>query len=99
MSSPSALIYAGSLMGTGTAIQERRLGFRPKFVKIWNDDGDSGWWSDTLPNASIFERIDTTGVGTLEATGGITPKAAGFDLGDTIMNQATKVIHFIAFGS
>lgn len=99
MSSPSALMYAGSMMGTGAAIEERRPGFRPKFIVFWNDDGDSGWWSETMADASILERIDTTGVATLEIAGGVTPKAAGFDLGDTIMNQATMVMHFMAFGA
>lgn len=97
MSSPSRQVYRGSVKGTGSAINVDVVGFKPGKVTCHNTDGDEMHWQDTLPDAYGWLRIDSSGVGSLEVTNGITPRAGGFTIGaNANINQSGKYIHYEA---
>jgi hypothetical protein len=95
MSSPAHNIVIGSVMGTGSAIDVKTVGFRPKRVEGFNSDGDYFIWQKDMADASMHKRIDSTGVGSVPTSNGITPLADGFRIGaDADLNQNNKRIYY-----
>jgi hypothetical protein len=99
MSSPSIQMEQGSLVGTGADLNFDALNFKPRRVELFNTDGDQAIWYEGMADDTMFKRVDSTGVGSVVATNGITPRAHGFSLGaDADVNQSGKVVHFVAYG-
>ncbi len=92
----------GALSGTGSAIDVKVCGFRPKKVEIYNVTGNcQAVWTDTMADASAQKTVDS-GSGTTDmsfiTSNGITPLATGFTLGaDTDLNVASEIVHWVAW--
>lgn len=96
MSSPAHAIIHGSIMSTGSAIDIKTIGFRPKMVMM-EMGGISTRWQKTMADASAYKRL-ANGAGSLVSANGITPLADGFRIGtDTDINPASPaLIHYTA---
>lgn len=88
---------------TGTAaVVTVTLGYRPQFIKIWNEtDGDAVWEAiDGLADDDAYQILDT-GAGTTDvsllAANGITISDSGFSVG-TGISEAAKVFRYFAIG-
>lgn len=93
--------YTGSVIGTGSAMDVKTLGFRPRSVKVWNVASGglcSLEWNAAMPDASGFKvKPHDTAQTAFITTGGITPLASGFTLGaDTDVNVATEKVYIEA---
>ena len=97
MASGAAKVVRGSFKGTGSNIDITVVGFRPRSVKLWNQSGlATAEWTETMADGSMVKRI-TAGTMTFPTTGGITPLAAGFRLGNGAdMNVSGEKVHFEA---
>lgn len=93
--------YTGSVTGTGAALDVTKLGFRPRYVKLWNVASGGLCtleWIDQMADASGFKELnhDDTQRSVLTSNG-ITPLSNGFTIGaDTDLNVDGEVIHFMA---
>lgn len=99
MSSGVNRVMAGAYIGTGSALNIDIVGFRPKMVQLFNEDGLAvATWTKTMPDAAalkIFNHADTQ-VAYVTANG-ITPRANGFQVGtDADLNTADEVVHWVA---
>jgi len=101
MASGSGRVVRGSLVGTGSAIDVRTVGFRPASVKVHNVTGNCfGHWQESMPDASAQKTVDS-GSGTTDVSlitsNGITPLSDGFRFGaDSDLNAAAEVVHYEA---
>lgn len=97
MASGAAKVIRGSVVGTGSAIDVRTVGFRPRSVKLENVGGNvSARWQHTMADASAALEI-TDGTKSLITADGITPLSDGFTIGaDANINAATELIHWEA---
>lgn len=89
----------GSVTGTGATLEVRKLGFRPRYVKVFNVSADNaaGEWLEGMADASAFKTI-TDGTVSVITTLGITPLSDGFSLGaDTDLNVDGELIRYVAF--
>lgn len=88
----------GTVVGTGSAINIRTVGFRPQVVEVYNvTDLCHAKWTKTMADASAFKTI-TAGTITFITSDGITPLSNGFTLGaDADLNAAAEVVHWIAY--
>lgn len=94
-------VWTGSIVGTGSAINCRKLGFRPKKVKLFNAASGglcSLEWNSAMPDASGFKvKPHDTAQTAFITSGGVTPLASGFTLGaDADMNAAGEVVYIEA---
>lgn len=98
MGSGVSRVMTGSLIGTGSAIDVRTVGFRPQRVVILNVTAPArGEWHDTMADASALKQI-TAGTASFVTTNGITPLSDGFTLGsDADLNTAAEVVHWVAY--
>ena len=87
----------GSFKGTGTAIDIKTVGFRPKTVDLFNVAGTTiGHWTDMMADGSMLKQI-TAGTMSLVTSNGVTPLADGFRVGaDTDMNVSGEQVHWVA---
>ncbi len=96
MGSGYSRTLVGSVNSTNAA-QKVVTGFRPIAVRLWLEDGASGFWEKGMADASAFKRI-TAGTGSFVTADGITPLEDGFTLGaDANLNPASAtVVHYEA---
>lgn len=87
MASSTSRVMRGAVVGTGADLNVRTVGFRPRSVKLINQDSaDEMYWHSYMADASAFKRV-AAGTSSVITTLGITPLAAGFRLGaDTDLN-------------
>ncbi len=87
----------GSVVGTGSSLDVKGVGFRPKKVKLFNVTGlCTGEWQETMADASVVKTV-TDGTISFATSNGITPLADGFRIGaDTDINVAAEVVHWEA---
>ena len=97
MASGTSRVVRGSFVGTGSALNVRTVGFRPRTVKIHNLDGlAKAHWQDTMPDAAGW-KVVTAGTQSYVTSNGITPLSDGFQLGaDADLNVAGEVVHWEA---
>lgn len=98
---PDRVTYTGSVTGTGAALDVTKLGFRPRYVKIWNVASGglcSLEWIDKMPDAYGFKELNhDTAQRSYLTSNGITPLSNGFTIGaDTDLNVDGEQIYFIA---
>jgi hypothetical protein len=91
----------GTVVGTGSAIDVKTVGFRPRSVCLRNTSGNCvGNWQHTMPDAAMQKIVDS-GSGTTDisyvTSNGVTPLNNGFTIGaDGDLNASTEVIHWEA---
>lgn len=96
MSSGVQLSKNGAFYGTGANIDVRTVGFRPRRVELFNEDGlAKAVWTDDMANAAGLKQITA---GTMsKMTAGITPLSDGFRLGtDADMNVSGEKVYWVA---
>jgi hypothetical protein len=94
MSSSAAKTHQGSFVGTGAELDVRKVGFRPRSVRLYNRDGlASAVFIDGMADGTGLKTITA---GTMSAmTVGITPLSDGFRLGaDTDLNVAGETVFY-----
>lgn len=98
MASGVSRVMTGAVVGTGSAINVKTVGFRPRKVELFNvASGDVMEWSNTMPDAYGLKRV-AAGTGSYVTSGGVTPLAAGFTLGtDSDLNAAGETVHWVAY--
>lgn len=90
----------GSFVGTGSQLDIRTVGFRPRSVRLYNVTGNcQAVWLEGMADAAMQKTVDsgsgTTDVAFVSATNGITPLSDGFRLGaDTDLNVAAETVHY-----
>jgi len=92
----------GSVYGTGADMNIRTVGFRPRFVQVFNVGGNAqGMWSVDMADDSMQKAVDSGAGATdisLVTSNGITPLSNGFALGaDTDVNVSGELVHWVAF--
>ena len=87
----------GVVVGTGSAINVDKVGFRPTRVEMHNiSDAVKAVWQDTMPDAAMEKTV--AGTDSYVTSDGITPRAAGFTLGaDSDLNASGEEVHFTCF--
>jgi hypothetical protein len=106
MSSGGLRKASGAVVGTGSAIEIRTVGFRPDSVHLRMGGalgaaggGAQGMWFKPMPDAAAWV-CDNDGNATYVVTAGITPQAEGFDIGtNATINAASTMIFWEAFGT
>jgi hypothetical protein len=98
MSSGVQLSKSGAVKGTGANLDVTSVGFRPRRVELFNNDGlVTAVWTDSMAEGRGHKRITA---GTMSVIGvglGVTPLANGFRIGaDTDVNVSGEVIHWAA---
>lgn len=93
--------WVGSVKGTGSAMDIKKLGFRPRIVKVFNAASGglcSLEWNAAMPDASGFKSMPhDTAQHAFLTTNGITPLAGGFTLGaDGDINVSGEVVYIEA---
>jgi len=99
MSSGVSRLMVGSFIGTGAALEVRTVGFRPKYVKIFNVSADNaaGEWLQGMADDSAFKTI-TDGTVSVITSDGITPLSDGFGVGaDADLNVDGELVRWVAF--
>ncbi len=98
MGSGVSRVVTGSLIGSGSAIDVRTVGFRPRKVEVLNVTAPArGEWSDTMADAAALKQV-TAGTASFITSDGITPLSDGFTLGaDADLNTAAEVVHWVAY--
>ena len=89
----------GSYRGTGSALEVKVVGFRPRQVELMNKDGLAyARWTEEMADGSafkIFNHADTQVA--FVTTGGVTPLASGFSVGtDADLNTDGEEVYFVA---
>lgn len=90
---------SGNYTGTGAA-QTVTLGFKPKFLWIFNEtDGDSMVFSsDGIADGKCVSIVGAAGPA-LVAANGVTLSATGFSVGtDASVSELAKVFEYVAIG-
>lgn len=90
----------GSFKGTGSALDIKVVGFRPRLVRVVNVASGGKcrleWFKDMADDAAV--KTATAGTITILTEKGITPLADGFTLGaDTDVNVDGELCHFEAY--
>lgn len=75
--------WVGKVVGTGSALNVTKLGFRPRVVKLYNTGGlVSAVWNSSMPDASAWKELNHASAQRAYITSdGITPLANGFTIG------------------
>ncbi len=92
-------IVTGAVVGTGSAINVRTVGFRPKTVKVINAGGlVTALWTDKMADAAAWKELNhDTAQRAFVTSDGITPLSDGFTIGaDSDINASGEQIYFIA---
>jgi len=102
MASGMNRLSVGSVVGTGSAINVTKVGFRPRLVRLYNTGGNcQAFWCSEMADASAQKTVDsgsgTTDISTITSNG-ITPLANGFTIGaDTDLNASGETIVYEVF--
>lgn len=77
----------GAGVGSGSDLDIKVIGFKPRCVHIINiTSGDELWWNDTMADDKGYKRV-AAGTGAMISSNGITPLPEGFSFGaDTDLN-------------
>lgn len=98
MGSGVSRTFVGSVTGTGAALDVKKVGFRPRNVRVVNVAAGGlcyGEWIEGMADASVVKTL-TDGTISVPVTLGITPLADGFTLGaDTDLNVLGEVVRFV----
>ena len=88
----------GSFKGTGSALNVRSVGFRPKAVHVMNVGGlCQAWWTEKMADAAAVKQV-TDGTISALTSNGITPLSNGFTLGaDADLNVSGELCQYIAY--
>ena len=97
MASGAAKVVRGSFVGTGSALNVRTVGFRPRSVKVVNiDSDDEGYWQEGFADGAVYKRLKAGG-GEYLGSDGITPLSDGFTFGaDSDLNVDGEIVHYEA---
>ena len=97
MASGISRVVRGAVSGTGSALNVRTVGFRPRTVRLFNVTGlVTAIWQDTMPDASALKAVTAGDIGYITSDG-ITPLSNGFTIGaDSDINAAAEVVHWEA---
>jgi len=90
----------GSYLDTGTAAAFTiTTGFKPRYVKVVNEDGDCYYeWFEGMADSEAMKML-TGGTYAKMTTHGIIPLAYGFTVGlDTDINVTSQQLSWVAFG-
>jgi len=87
----------GSFVSAGVA-HTVEVGFRPKYINIFNSLGDTAQYLEGMAAASLQKNGYADGVGSISSTNGITLTATGFTLGTDAVNASTERIYWMAWG-
>ena len=95
MASGASRWVSGAFVGTGSALQIKSVGFRPKQVKLFNKDGLAlAEWFDPMPADSMWKQV-TAGTLSFVSSDGIQQLVDGFELGaDADLNVADEVVYY-----
>jgi hypothetical protein len=99
MSSGVSRVHVGAVTGTGAALEVRKAGFRPSYVKVFNVSADNaaGEWLEGMADDSAFKTI-TDGTVSVITSDGITPLSDGFSIGaDADLNVDGELIRYVCF--
>jgi len=98
MSSGVQLSKNGAVLGTGADLDVRTVGYKPRRVRLINEDGLAiAEWNDTMTEGRGFKQITAGTFSQMAAGEGITPLSDGFRLGvDADMNVSGEKIHWEA---
>ena len=98
MASGRTRVMTGTIVGTGSAINIRTVGFRPVLVEVYNvTDLCFGKWTKTMADAAAV-KVVTAGTVSFVTSDGITPLSNGFTFGaDSDLNAAAETVHWIAY--
>ena len=93
----------GRYLDTGTvaAYTFSDLGFKPRYVRVWNEAGTGGTmeWVEGMTAANGVKRLAADGVQSLVTEKGITVSSRGFIFGlDTDINVTSEQVSFVALG-
>jgi len=97
MASGASKVVRGCFVGTGSAIDVRTVGFRPRSVKLMNVTGlVKGDWVESMADASALKQLNHASAQlSFITSNGVTPLSDGFRLGaDTDLNVAAEIVHF-----
>lgn len=90
----------GSYVDSGTAAAfDITIGFKPRYVKVVNEDGDCYYeWFEGMADSEAMKMV-TGGTYAKVTTHGIIPLTNGFTVGlDTDINVTDQVLSWIALG-
>ena len=75
------------------------LGFKPRYVRVVNEDGDCYYeWFEGMADSEAMKML-TGGTYAKQTTHGITPLSYGFTVGlDTDINVTSQQLSWVAFG-
>jgi len=80
--------------GTGAQKDVLGVGFRPRHVRLMNENGITLEWFDHMADASAFKSV-AAGDKTFVTTNAITPLNDGFRIGTDSINGAGEKIHYV----
>jgi hypothetical protein len=94
MASGASKIIRGAFKGTAADLDVRGIPFKPRSVKLWNEDGlCSGVWIEGMADGTGLKTITAGTISALVA--GITPLSDGFRLGnDSDLNVAGEKVYY-----
>jgi len=95
------IVATGSFLGTGSALNITKLGFRPRVVKLMNVASGglcTFYWNKEMPDASAWKEANhDTAQRSFITSNGITPLANGFTVGaDADMNVSGEQVYYEA---
>jgi hypothetical protein len=93
MSSGNNRIQSGKVVGTGALLDVKGMGFKPRYVRLFNTNGLELTWAEGMADAAGQKRI-ANGTGSFISANGITPLADGFRIGTDAVNTAAIAIHW-----
>ncbi len=97
MASGAAKVIRGAVLGTGSLLEVRQVGFRPRTVQLINiDSADELYWTSTMVDGGGLKRL-AAGAASVLTADGVTPLSDGFSLGaDSDLNVDGETVHFEA---
>lgn len=95
MASGASRWVSGSFTGTGSSLQVKTVGFKPKQIKIFNKDGLAmAEWFQPMDEDTMWKQV-TAGTLSHVSSAGLTPLADGFQLGaDADLNVSGEVAYY-----
>jgi hypothetical protein len=86
----------GSFIGTGVALTIAKVGFKPRALRLFNqDDPAFGEHIEGMADASVAKQVD--GTSSFATTNGVTLTDTGFTIGtDTDLNVDSERTWFVA---
>lgn len=89
--------FASGHFTADTAHETIVCGFKPGFVELLNEDGDSLVWQDGMAAGTGIQTNATGPAITALGSDGITVSVTGFDVGQNEVNANTKAVYWRAW--